>query len=159
MTWLGKEGAVVRAAPYWLTTIPALTFAYGFGAQHRHGWELALLTSLGLLYLLTVVCSCWLNGRMTMMQQAIDAYEETVGMIETSTRLLAAAASDPIKLTGGGPMDGETLPDPAALWSAYPARVIIQDEDHEPIGAYVPAPDDVNLLVWEPWDDEDEDAP
>lgn len=124
-------GPIFGSAPYWLLGIAISTgsLAIAFSNPSRP----IALYMIVVAPLLTAIIVTWayLRGQ-------IDVLEERI----------VASIPEKLRLTGGGPMDGMTIPHPA-LADGMNKLVLTDHDTNEPLGAYVQEDPLSDRLVWD----------
>ena len=138
------RGAVRRTVPFWLTI--CLILLIGLAMP---GWLDVFAGVLVFLVVVVMCAACYMTGW-------ADGAGEVLPLVNEQAALLDKAADEmgPLKLTGGGPLDGDTVPNPADV-----PRLLVYDPENEELeGYYIQDLERPGVLVWQPAEEEEDDA-
>lgn len=142
-----QRGPFARTAPYLAVSCWAVGFSFWEGWQRPSTLMSIYVCSTSLLALGAAVISSYKRGVADTIQEAINAYDDATAAVNTMGAAVQAQLG-PIHLTGGGPLDGTTMPVPTLTQGHH--RLVLHDpETDELLGAYVQDDDDPNRLIWE----------
>jgi hypothetical protein len=134
-----------------------LVLAWAVGWAHWHGGPLMLAGAVGLAAVILIVGSSYEQGRLSN-ASLIGAANDALADFVAAAQAGAMAAETPtMRLAGGGPMDGMTVPHPIKMISeSTHARIVAFDEHDDPLGVYETSPTDPNVMIWIPATEEDD---
>lgn len=138
-----QPGAIMKIAPALLMGFALLMLAYYLGSSHRDSLTVVLAAILGFLGLGIVVGIAYEQGKLTVMTEASELLRDASEALDEMQEIHT------LKLTGGGPMDGMSVPHPLSTLQGR-ANLVVRSEDNDVEGVYMQSPDDPTILIWMP---------